>query len=177
MKLDPAYGDAWLKPKIGNIVKKWTSNPGAAAFAAPKADCNLVPLKFADQRALEKQLIGLQAAAGGVGAITTRVLWLMEEKAKVLTNTAKQYKDGEVPIANPREEAGEIMLAVKSSIMDVWSKDMAELAKLAGAMYNNMMLMRRFALVFVCLMLCIGVLFQGTCTCRGSSRISRPEPR
>ena len=40
---------------------------------------------------------------------------------------------------------GEIMLAIKSSMMDIWSKDMSELAKLAGAMYNNMMLMRRFA--------------------------------
>ena len=140
VKLDEArFGEAaWRKLKIGSIVTKWTSHPSAAPFSAPRADSNLVPLKFADQRALEKQMIALQTAVGSMGAITSKIIGLMEDKARVLEETAQQYKDGAVIIETPREEAADIMLSIQSSIMGTYVKDMVEVLRVSGAMFNNM---------------------------------------
>ena len=129
LKLDPIYGEtAWKSVSVTGLLKKWTSHSAAADFTAPKPDNGLVPLHFQDNKELKKQLIALQNAAGGVGAVATRALGLIEgvsfnnckysndsfvEKAKTLSDTAKQYKDGTVTIANPREEAGYVKLILR----------------------------------------------------------------
>ena len=81
LKLDPAYGpEAWRTTTNKGILKKWTSHPSAAPFTAPKPDSGLVPLAFQDQKDLEKQLAALQLSAGGMGAVSTRFLGLIEGK-------------------------------------------------------------------------------------------------
>ena len=79
LKLDPSYGDtAWKTTSVSGLLKKWTSHPAASDFTAPKPDSGLIPLHFQDQKDLEKQLVALQNAAGGVGAVATRALGLIE---------------------------------------------------------------------------------------------------
>ena len=81
LKLDPEYGpDAWKTSTIKGILRKWTSHPSAAPFTAPKPDNGLVPLSFQDQKSLDKQLAALQLSAGGMGAVVTRILGLIEGK-------------------------------------------------------------------------------------------------
>lgn len=81
LKLDPAYGpEAWRSTTNKGALKKWTSHPSAAPFTAPKADSGLVPLNFQDQKDLEKSLSSLQLSAGGMRAVATRFLGLIQGK-------------------------------------------------------------------------------------------------
>ena len=86
LKLDPEYGrEAWRSTtNVKGVLKKWTSHPTAIPFTAPKPDNGLLPLVFQDQKDLEKQLAALQLSAGGVGAVATRVLGLIEGESLFL---------------------------------------------------------------------------------------------
>ena len=80
LKLDPEqFGeDAWAKVKVGPLVKKWTGNPAASPFTAPKPDACLPKLKFADHKDLEKQFKVLQNTSGTIGAISTHLLCALQ---------------------------------------------------------------------------------------------------
>ena len=70
-----------------------------------------------------------------------------------MENTAKQYRDGNVEIENPREEAADIFLTLKDTFMGPWTRDLAEQVKVAASTYNSLMLQRRSVCLFKALML------------------------
>ena len=83
------------------------------------------------------------------------------DKADQLETAAKEYKDGSVPIAEPRDEAAQIFTGLQSTIRDGWGKDLADLARLTAHQYNGILKMRRFVcLKFSRLGVYIGITLQ-----------------
>ena len=104
------YGkEAWTKQKTTKYLNKWTAHPSATCFTAPERDNGLRDLPFTEMVDYDNQLIGLQNNVGGVGAIASRILALMEEKAILLKGSAGQFMDGSVQMENPREEAAKVL--------------------------------------------------------------------
>ena len=79
-KLSPEYGNAWTNLKVSNLVTKWTGHPLNSTFKASGIDPGLLPLKYKDLQAQEKQTVFLQNCAGAIAAIGTRMLGLIQGK-------------------------------------------------------------------------------------------------
>ena len=142
-KLAPEYGNAWTNLKVSNLVTKWTGHPLNSTFKASGIDPGLLPLKYKDLQAQEKQTVFLQNCAGAIAAIGTRMLGLLQAKCKDLETTAKEYRDGSVQIEDPREEAAQIFEALRDTLMGTWAPDLSDLTKITAAQYNSMLLSRR----------------------------------
>ena len=138
-----------MKSNTGPLLKKWIGHPEASAFTAAKADKGLPRLKWEDSKELEKQLCSIQNQAGGAGAISTRILGLFDERGQMLDAKIKLFRDEAQVINNPREEAAELLESLRSDLMVAWAKDVSDLVKLAGGLYNQTMQLRRY--LFVCL--------------------------
>ena len=67
----------------------------------------------------------------------------LQDKGRILGETAKQYSDGSIPIENPREEAAEIMMELKRNLVVDWAKDLSDLVKLSASLYNLTLSSRR----------------------------------
>ena len=76
--------------------------------------------------------------------LCTGSLLSLPEKGDHLVNTAKQYRDGSIAVENPREEAAEIFTMVRDTMVNSWAKDLADQVKVAAAMYNGLLMQRRF---------------------------------
>ena len=70
---------------------------------------------------------------------------------------ATHFYDEKASIDNPRESAAETFAALSNTLMNRWGKDLTDLTKLAASVYSNMLQMRRFVCLFVCLFVYCGV--------------------
>ena len=78
---DVSYGqNAWKTPNTSSILAKYTRDPSADAFTPPAPDRSLPRLVYHNQKEKEKFLLKVQASAGGMGAIATRLLGLLDGK-------------------------------------------------------------------------------------------------
>ena len=76
-------------------------------------------------------------------------LILYVDKSKDLVETAKQYRDGKIVIDNTRDEAAEIFTELRNTLMNSWTKDLADQVNITASIFNNLTLQRRC--MFVCL--------------------------
>ena len=134
--------DAWAKLQTKRLLGKWTGHPEASPFTAPAPDGGL-QLPYAEQVEQDKQLVSLQNTVGGMAAISTRMLGLMDEQAKVIQSSVARLRDSSVAIPNPREEAASLLSSVREALVLTWSKDVTDQTRLAAALFNKITLMRR----------------------------------
>ena len=87
--------------------------------------------------------MGLMGVSGGIGAIASKMLSLFEDSAKAMRESADQFRDSNIAIANPREEAAQIMSSMQETLIGPWARDLTDLARLAAAVHCNVLLMRR----------------------------------
>ena len=69
---------------------------------------------------------------------------ICSEKAQDLEDMAAQFRDGAIPMGDPREEAALVLLSMRDKLIKAWSNDLADAAKLNGSLYNTMLSMRRY---------------------------------
>ena len=82
------------------------------------------------------------------------------EKKKDLIKAATQFRDGSLPLADPREDAAEVLTSLSNSL-DMWSKDIGDVTKMSGSQYNTMLAMRRY--VVMGYFSCHSIFFEGEC--------------
>ena len=71
------------------------------------------------------------------------VMDMFDEHVHRLDVTAKDFKDESIVIENPRMEAANIFEQVRVVLHDSMAKRQAEAIKMLGALFNNMLLLRR----------------------------------
>ena len=81
---------------------------------------------------------------GAIGAIATKLLLKIQDKSDEMATVVKDFNDGDLPIENPREEAGQILRLLRKSMMDLWAKELSDITKTAGATFSRLMMMRRW---------------------------------
>ena len=90
----------------------------------------------------------VQSACGATAAASTKILVKLEDECESLANTAKEYRDPELIIADPRNEMVDILDAIRQKLMTDWAKIISDSVKMTAWQYNQILMMRRLALTY-----------------------------
>ena len=86
---------------------------------------------------------GVQSACGASAAAITGVLVQIQDECEKLSLTAKDYRDPNITIEEPRMEMAEVLDAIKSKMMNSFAKSLAEAVKMTAWQFNQLLMMRR----------------------------------
>lgn len=143
--MDPVnnHKEEWSKPIAVRARKFLTSHPSARPFLGPSPDDDAPVLRYKNQKLLEKQLFTLQGAVGAAAAALTHLLEATDLAVDNLQSTAKEYRDTDILITDPREEAAEIFSTLASDFQSSYSKKAANALRLLGDAHNKVTCLRR----------------------------------
>jgi len=138
----------WKSLKVGQIVKIYNSHVAAEVFCAQEADPESPDLHFKDKREMEKSLKSFQNATGAVASAATHLLTKVQDECDNLLQTAKDYRDPNVSIEDPRNEAAMIMDVIRDRLINDWAKVMADQVKMLAWIFNQLLVTRRGQFLF-----------------------------
>ena len=116
-------------------------------FSAHEADPEGPDLGYKEKKDLEKQLKASQNGSGAAAAAATHLLTKIQDESDKLLQTAKDYRDAAVVVADPRQEAAQIMDMVRTTMMDDWAKVLADQVKIIAWQYNQLLMLRRYIFI------------------------------
>ena len=90
----------------------------------------------------------VQSACGATAAASTKILVKLQDECECLANTAKEYRDPELIIADPRNEMADILDAIRQKLMTDWAKIISDSVKMTAWQYNQILMMRRLVLTY-----------------------------
>ena len=89
-----------------------------------------------------------QNACGAAAAATAKVLVEIQDECEKLAATAKDYRDPQIEIHDPRSEMAEVLDAIKRTMMNGMAKTLAESLKISAWQFNQLIQLRRGQFLF-----------------------------
>ena len=136
----------WKTCNMKNFVSRFTMHPEAEPFRAQEPDHNVEMLEWKKEKDLEKQLKLLQSYSGAMGHALTRQLSDYDSMIAGLVVTIKEFQDPEEKMDDPRLEAANVLDGIRRTVFKEWGRDLSEVLKTQAALFNSLLMMRRFEL-------------------------------
>ena len=89
-----------------------------------------------------------QNACGAAAAATAKVLVDIQDECEKLAATAKDYRDPQIEIHDPRSEMAEVLDAIKRTMMNGMAKTLSEALKISAWQFNQLIQLRRGQFLF-----------------------------
>ena len=84
-----------------------------------------------------------QNACGAAAAATAKVLVEIQDECEKLAATAKDYRDPQIEIHDPRSEMPEVLDAITRTMMNGMAKTLSEALKISVWQFNQLIQLRR----------------------------------